>query len=716
MRALAVCDGEHYAPVVRDALAALPYEVVGALAGRRQREAARRRGLRRARWWTRSRRAIAELEPEAGRRPLRRAGARAARAASGSPAACSRSGSPYVGPDFRFDPPRARAVSAAVALDRRHRQARRQDRRHRARGAAARARPRRRRRGDGPRRAARAGGGRGAADARASARALARRPARGLRLPRDGGARRRGHDRLPPLRRRPRGRAGRVERARPAPRWRPSASPELVIFDGSGAAIPPVDDRRARARDQRERSRPRSSTGYLNAYRILVSDLVVVTGGLDERARRGDPRGQGAAGGARSSCGRGRSRRCSGGGSRTSRRRRPRRTRRSSDTCARSTAPTSRSSPATSPAATRCATTSRAPRRRGLPGRDQGGRDRRRRRGGARARGGGGVRRQRARAGRRARPRRELRPRSPTRRRDGGGGAVTDRALPAAAAARRRGRAAVLEGADGAAADRRPGISTDRAYELALGGSRPTWRRAAARRSRSSGSEELAHETARRRGRRDAMRRLRRYQDLYDLDVPIILLVGGATGTGKSTVATDVAYRLGITRVTSTDFVRQTMRAFFSREFMPAIHYSSFEAGRAIGRRRTPTRQQGCARRLPRADPRRARRRPGRDRPRARGGLVDGARGRPPRSRDAAAADRGRARRPVRARDQRRRRRTRATSGSATPTPRACDRTRSTSTRFDDIRARAGRTSWGARESTRCPWSRTATSRMRSAR
>src|SRR5829696_9323180 len=74
------------------------------------------------------------------------------------------------------------------------------------------------------------------------------------------------------------------------------------------------------------------------------------------------------------------------------------------------------------------------------------------------------------------------------------------------------------------------------------------------------------------------MRRLRRYQDLYELDLPIILLVGGATGTGKSTVATEVAHRLGITRVTSTDFVRQTMRAFFSQEFMPSIHYSSFEA------------------------------------------------------------------------------------------------------------------------------------------
>lgn len=69
---------------------------------------------------------------------------------------------------------------------------------------------------------------------------------------------------------------------------------------------------------------------------------------------------------------------------------------------------------------------------------------------------------------------------------------------------------------------------------------------------------------------------------LDKLDVPLLVLVGGATGTGKSTVATEVAHRLGITRVTSTDVVRQTMRAFFSREFMPSIHYSSFEAGPAI--------------------------------------------------------------------------------------------------------------------------------------
>jgi len=78
---------------------------------------------------------------------------------------------------------------------------------------------------------------------------------------------------------------------------------------------------------------------------------------------------------------------------------------------------------------------------------------------------------------------------------------------------------------------------------------------------------------------RETMQRLRRYQALRELDLPINVFIGGATGTGKSTVATELAYRFGITRVTSTDFVRQTMRAFFSSDFMPSIHQSSFEAG-----------------------------------------------------------------------------------------------------------------------------------------
>ena len=93
---------------------------------------------------------------------------------------------------------------------------------------------------------------------------------------------------------------------------------------------------------------------------------------------------------------------------------------------------------------------------------------------------------------------------------------------------------------------------------------------------------ELAEDVLGENEGQEAVRDLRRYGDLAELDLPIIVLIGGATGTGKSTVATEVAYRLGVTRVTSTDFVRQTLRAFFSPEFMPSIHYSSFEAGRSL--------------------------------------------------------------------------------------------------------------------------------------
>jgi 2-phosphoglycerate kinase len=121
------------------------------------------------------------------------------------------------------------------------------------------------------------------------------------------------------------------------------------------------------------------------------------------------------------------------------------------------------------------------------------------------------------------------------------------------------------------------GLNPTRAYELA--------RRAdadmAARRADEIDLDRLAELASEVLGEADAartMRRLRRLHALQHLELPVLLLVGGATGTGKSTLATEVAHRLGITRVTSTDFIRQTMRAFFSRDFMPSVHYSSFEA------------------------------------------------------------------------------------------------------------------------------------------
>jgi 2-phosphoglycerate kinase len=73
-----------------------------------------------------------------------------------------------------------------------------------------------------------------------------------------------------------------------------------------------------------------------------------------------------------------------------------------------------------------------------------------------------------------------------------------------------------------------------------------------------------------------------RWREVEALDIPLVVLIGGTTGVGKSTIATQLAARLGIVRVVASDAVREVMRAMFSRELMPSLHASSFEAGSAL--------------------------------------------------------------------------------------------------------------------------------------
>ncbi len=122
------------------------------------------------------------------------------------------------------------------------------------------------------------------------------------------------------------------------------------------------------------------------------------------------------------------------------------------------------------------------------------------------------------------------------------------------------------------------GLPTTRAYELAL---RVEQDLAEHGESALERLDELARSVLGEEEGTAAVRKLRLYREFQRLDVPIVVMIGGGTGCGKSTVATELAHRLGITRVTSTDVIRHTMRAFFSEGFMPTIHYSSFEAGRA---------------------------------------------------------------------------------------------------------------------------------------
>jgi AAA domain len=59
----------------------------------------------------------------------------------------------------------------------------------------------------------------------------------------------------------------------------------------------------------------------------------------------------------------------------------------------------------------------------------------------------------------------------------------------------------------------------------------------------------------------------------------VTVLLCGTSGTGKSTLASLVAARMGITTVLSTDSIRHMMRSFASPEDAPLLWASTYQAG-----------------------------------------------------------------------------------------------------------------------------------------
>lgn len=277
LRAVALVDGEHYPPVVRDALTSLPYEWVGAIVvGGTEK-------LREGADWgvqLRSDFGDAEVVVDLSDEPVLGPAARL-RWVSRALAA----GLPYVGADFRFDPPRfepfglpsvavigtgKRVGKTAVTTHLARLLARGRDVVVVAMGRGGPARPEL---VEVPPTVddlvALARTGRHAASDHLEIAALAGVPTIGCR--RAGG-----------------GLAGQVfvSNVLEGARLAEARRPDIVVFDGSGAAIPPVAvDRRVLVTGAGH-----DVEAFLNPYRRLVSDLVISIGCDVEGALRADLR------------------------------------------------------------------------------------------------------------------------------------------------------------------------------------------------------------------------------------------------------------------------------------------------------------------------------------------------------------------------------------------------------------------------------------------
>ena len=273
MRALAIVDGEHYAPVVRDALATLPYDFVAAVlvGGTEKLRGGEDYGVPLAhdvdaaiaRY---APEIVVDLSDEPVLGPVERF-ALASRVLA--------HGMPYVGADFRFDPPERLpfGLPSLAIVGTGKRVGKTAVTAHVARQAAS------------TRRVVVVAMGRGGPD---GPEVIEIQPTVDslVELSRAGRHAASDHLEIAALtglktvgcRRCGGGLAGGVSRSNVAEgaALAMSLAPDLVVFDGSGAALPPIAADRTIVVVGGHQD-PAVVAGYLNAYRLLLADLVLVT-------------------------------------------------------------------------------------------------------------------------------------------------------------------------------------------------------------------------------------------------------------------------------------------------------------------------------------------------------------------------------------------------------------------------------------------------------
>jgi len=67
---------------------------------------------------------------------------------------------------------------------------------------------------------------------------------------------------------------------------------------------------------------------------------------------------------------------------------------------------------------------------------------------------------------------------------------------------------------------------------------------------------------------------------------PYVILIGSASGIGKSTVAAELAKSLNIKHLIETDFIREVVRGIIGNDYAPALHSSSYNAYKTLRNQR----------------------------------------------------------------------------------------------------------------------------------
>ena len=63
---------------------------------------------------------------------------------------------------------------------------------------------------------------------------------------------------------------------------------------------------------------------------------------------------------------------------------------------------------------------------------------------------------------------------------------------------------------------------------------------------------------------------------------PYVILIGSASGIGKSTIAAEIAKQLNIKHLIESDFIRAVLRGVIGKEYAPELHSSSYDAYKHI--------------------------------------------------------------------------------------------------------------------------------------